>query len=66
MVIEIFFDHLMAIHFQGDLKVYEFLNAIIGFILEHIFSHLGFVFWVAHLQPLCGTLGELKSWSPWS
>jgi hypothetical protein len=65
MAIEIFFNHSMAIDFQGDLKVYEFLNAILGFIFEHFFSHLGFVFLVAHLQPLHGTLGELKWSSPW-
>jgi hypothetical protein len=48
----------MATEF-GFFKVYEFKNAIHDFLLAPMFS-FGFFFLVAPLQPLRGTLGELK------
>jgi hypothetical protein len=52
---------LIVINFgRGFLRVYEFLNAIFYSFFEHLCSHLSFVSLVASLQPLHGTLGELK------
>jgi hypothetical protein len=36
-----------------------------NFWFEHLYSHLSFVFLVTLLQPLHGTLGELKWWNLW-
>jgi len=39
---------------------YMILKKKVGFIFGLFFSHLGFVFLVAHLQPLHKTLGQLQ------
>jgi hypothetical protein len=56
MVIEIFFDHLWQLIFQGDLNIYEFLNASLWFIIDFFFPFGFCVF--THLQPLSETLGD--------
>jgi len=51
--------------FKKVFKGMWILKCNFWFIFEHLFFHLGFVSLVAHLQPLCGTLGELRWSSPW-